>query len=206
MKALALLFLTASLASAAIPEITTLAGKTYRQCEIVRVHPDGVSFTHATGAAKVLFEDISPAWRGRLGYDPAKAERYRREQEEKRKLAEEARRNREAELAAAMALAQQMELARLRGTEERARAQLLAAQNAPQKLVPEAPPLGAVHDAGGGWSRAVWYSQPWQGSWLGGYHGGWPVHAGWGGYCRPRFHASGCLTGRAGGVTFVIRR
>ena len=70
MKALALLFLTASLASAAIPEITTLTGKTYRQCEIVRVHPDGVSFTHATGAAKVLFEDLSPVWQGRLGYDP----------------------------------------------------------------------------------------------------------------------------------------
>ncbi|HRJ10475.1 MAG TPA: hypothetical protein PLP58_17980, partial [Prosthecobacter sp.] len=115
MRTLALFFLSGALACAGVPEITTLTGKTYRGCEIVRVHPDGVSFTHATGAAKVLFEDLPAEWRARLGYDPVKAEAWKREQEEKRKLAEEARRKREAELSQALALAQQIELARLRG-------------------------------------------------------------------------------------------
>ncbi len=208
MRTLALFFLSGALACAGVPEITTLTGKTYRDCEIVRVHPDGVSFTHATGAAKVLFEDLPAEWRARLGYDPVKAEAWKREQEEKRKLAEEARRKREAELSQALALAQQIELARLRGMEEQARAQVLAAQAAPRSVVPEAPPLGAVHDAGGGWSRATWYAQPWYGPWQGGFisgYGGWPAYPGWG-VCAPRHRVSGSYHGRAGGVIFSIGR
>ena len=76
------LLASASLHAAPIKEITSLKGKTYYQCEIVQVHPDGVAFTHANGAAKVLFTDLPQTWRDRLGYDPQKAKAYEREQAE----------------------------------------------------------------------------------------------------------------------------
>ena len=89
-----LLALTAMLPAtvmATIDRITTIRGKSYRQCEIVRVHPDGVSFTHANGAAKILFTDLPESWRKRLGYSPAKAEAYEKELAEKRERQAQAR-------------------------------------------------------------------------------------------------------------------
>lgn len=147
--ALAALCPTAVLAT--IGSITTLTGRTYRKCEIVRVHPDGVSFTHANGAAKVLFMDLSPSWRARLGYSPAKAAAYEKELSEKRRRETEARAARQAELSRAMILAQEMELTRLRIAEQQATAAARAAAqnyNFPAgSAFPLLPPLGAVFDS-----------------------------------------------------------
>lgn len=80
---LSLLLASGSLAQAAMPnqidEFTTLTGRTYRQCRISQVHPDGVSFFHSKGAAKVLFADVSDSWKKKLGYNPKLAEDFAKE-------------------------------------------------------------------------------------------------------------------------------
>lgn len=220
MKALAPLFLCAltavSLRAAPLAEITTLTGKTYRQCEIVKVHPDGVSFTHANGAAKVLFTDLSATWRERLGYDPVKAKAYQREQEERRQQQAETRRKHEEERGQALLQAQQIELARLRGIEAQARAaQMVAAQNPPvEPAVPVVAPLGATFDSrdyrGVGYrdrSYDFGYGAGYYPGWYGGgYSYGYPGY----GPCYPHSHShigiGGSIRGRVGGVTFSIGR
>lgn len=137
-----------------IPEITTLQGRTFRHCEIVRVHPDGVSFRHATGAARILFSDLSPEWRGRLGYDPEKAAAHRREQKELAEKREEARKARAAvEEARFRELAEAAARARIQIMGQEAQARALAREEASQaafapSIVPVLPALGAVHDPG----------------------------------------------------------
>lgn len=137
-----------------IPEITTLQGRTFRQCKIVRLHPDGVSFRHATGAARVLYSDLSPEWRGRLGYDPEKAAAHRQEQKELAEKREEGRKARAAvEDARFRELAEAAARARLQILGQEAQARALARQEASQaafapSIVPVLPALGAVHAPG----------------------------------------------------------
>jgi len=54
-------------------ELTTVTGKAYHQCRVVKIEPDGVSFRHANGAGKVLFTDLTKPLRDHFGYDPVKA-------------------------------------------------------------------------------------------------------------------------------------
>lgn len=137
-----------------IPEITTLQGRAFRQCEIVRVHPDGVSFRHATGAARILFSDLSPQWRDRLGYDPEKAAAHRLEQKELAEKREEARKARAVvEEARFRELAEAAARARIQIMGQEAQARALAREEASQaafapSIVPVLPALGAVHDPG----------------------------------------------------------
>lgn len=216
MKAFTPLLLTllalASAHAAPLEKISTLTGKTYRQCEIVKVHPDGVSFTHAHGAAKVLFTDLPQEWRTRLGYDPAKAKAYQREQEERRRAHAALRRKQEEERGQALLMAQQIEHSRLRGIEVQARAELEAMAKAPPPnppLVPEVTPLGAVFDSRD--YRGVGYRD--RSPWLG-YGYGYPYsgYLGGGAYCPPYLHRPcapyyhGSFSGRIGGVTFSISR
>lgn len=159
---LLLLFAALGCASAApLEKLTTLSGKSFRQCEIKRVQPDGITFTHATGAAKILFTDLSPEWRSKFGYSPAKAAAWKEEQEAEKRRQQAARRQREEELGRAVAEAEQR--ARIRQLGQLAQAQaLLTAQAAAQQaaapqvgtpaaataapsLVPVLPALGAVH-------------------------------------------------------------
>ncbi|MCB1279492.1 hypothetical protein [Prosthecobacter sp.] len=82
--------------------IETAQGKVYQQCKILKRDPDGVSFTHSKGTAKVLFTDLSESQRNILGYDAQKADAYEKERADARKEAEEARRARETKIAEAM--------------------------------------------------------------------------------------------------------
>ncbi|HYF36793.1 MAG TPA: hypothetical protein VD994_15970 [Prosthecobacter sp.] len=136
---------------AAIDKITTLTGKTYHRCEVVRVHPDGVSFTHSNGAAKVLFVDLPESWRKRLGYSPAKAAAHERDLADKRQRQAEARAEYQKQLARAMVAAQEAEATRLRIAEEQARAAIRAAElnalYAPRSAYPLLPAIGAVFDS-----------------------------------------------------------
>ena len=50
-------------------DITTLYGTTYREVRLVRVEPDGVTWTHATGLCKVPFADLPEAVRRTYHYD-----------------------------------------------------------------------------------------------------------------------------------------
>lgn len=270
------LLIAASLQAAPLEKIITLTGKTYRQCEIVRVYPDGVSFTHANGAAKVLFTDLSQELRQRLGYDPAKAAVYQREQEAARravvekhaqavaspdlqptvvspveeapgrpellshaespnglssryypdlftpvdlsppiplelpaelrvKLGEEKKQAEAQQAAVADPIhnAHLMELARLRGAEIQARAQLEAVAKAPlpnPPLVPVLPELGATFDSSD--YRGVGYRDRSLGYFPGYYgYGSYPIL--WG--CYPYYPRMGAeLRTRIGGVTLTI--
>ncbi|MBE7496742.1 MAG: hypothetical protein HS117_17510 [Verrucomicrobiaceae bacterium] len=84
---LATLLLGGITASAMAETITTLRGRTYQGCRIKQVHPDGVSFTHRDGAAKILFTDLPSSMRSKYGYDPKKAAAYSKKVEEERKEA-----------------------------------------------------------------------------------------------------------------------
>jgi hypothetical protein len=176
----------AALAHAApIAKITTLTGKTYRQCQIVRVHPDGVSFRHADGAAKVLFTDLSKEWRARLGYDADKAAAYQQELADKREAAKAARAK--VEEARFKLLAEAAERARIQslGQEAQVRATVQQQDFGPS-VIPVLPDLGAVHQPGGDFGR---YERPYTPFWNGGY--GFPAGYGYGYGCGTGFYPPG---------------
>lgn len=112
MKTLSLLIVTIQLglvvaATAYEPTtIETAHGKKYLQCKIIKRDPDGVSFTHSRGTAKVLFSEMAEPMRNALGYDAQKENDYEKGRQEARKEAEQARRARDAKMAEAMAAAQ----------------------------------------------------------------------------------------------------
>jgi hypothetical protein len=65
-----------SLASADVIDLTTTNGRTYKQCRIVKMETDGVSFRHANGAGKVLFKDLTKDLREHFDYDPVRAQAH----------------------------------------------------------------------------------------------------------------------------------
>jgi hypothetical protein len=56
-----------------IGTITTLLGKTYENCKLLKVQPDGVVISHSQGIVKVPFSYMTPDLQKRFGYDPNKA-------------------------------------------------------------------------------------------------------------------------------------
>ena len=70
-------------------DVTTLSGTTYREVRLVRVEPDGVTWTHATGACKVNFTDLPEAVRRTYHYDPKRAAAYQTAQTQARQQAAE---------------------------------------------------------------------------------------------------------------------
>ncbi len=172
MKPVLLALLAALSAAADAPfSLTTLDGRSFRDCVIVRVHPDALSFRHASGAARVEFEALDPSVRARFGYEPQRAEAHRREMAKAQGEAKLRQEQRDREMSEALAVAQRAEVERLRVETEQARALLAADWARPlgPPLVPEPVPLGEAFTAGGGWSRSdgAWLL-PW-GVWGGGY-------------------------------------
>lgn len=90
---LVLLISVGAVSKAATPsrvaEFTTLTGRTYRECRISQVHPDGVSFFHSKGAAKVLFADMSDEWKSKLGYNAQREQEFQKEAAMKKFLQQE---------------------------------------------------------------------------------------------------------------------
>lgn len=82
---LTLAVLAALAATVFADTITTLRGRTFVDCKIAQVHPDGISFTHRVGAAKILFTDLPAPLREKYGYDPQKAAAYSKKITEQRK-------------------------------------------------------------------------------------------------------------------------
>jgi hypothetical protein len=60
--------------------IVTISGKTYTDCVLSRATPDGISFMHSLGVAKVPFSDLDPALAAKFGYDPAAAQKYEQQE------------------------------------------------------------------------------------------------------------------------------
>ena len=56
--------------------LTTTTGRTYEQCRIVKMEPDGVSFRHAKGAGKILFKDLTKDLREHFDFDPVRAQAH----------------------------------------------------------------------------------------------------------------------------------
>ncbi len=70
---LSLTFSTIASADAGVTSFTTRNGKTFRNVSISKVDPDGITFTHSKGMARILYADVPSASRAQLGYDPARA-------------------------------------------------------------------------------------------------------------------------------------
>jgi alanyl-tRNA synthetase len=53
--------------------LTTLDGKTYLNCELLRIDPDGITVNHSTetGITKISFVLLSPDLQRKFGYNPA---------------------------------------------------------------------------------------------------------------------------------------
>ncbi|MCO5045345.1 MAG: hypothetical protein M9935_08740 [Kiritimatiellae bacterium] len=56
--------------------ITTRKGTTYENCRLLRVEPDGISYAHSRGIAKLLFSELPPEFAKRYGYNPQAARDY----------------------------------------------------------------------------------------------------------------------------------
>src|SRR5438552_15874019 len=57
-------------------DITTLDGRTYRDCRVSRADPDGVCVLWSGGGARIKFANLPAAIRFRYGYDAQKAAAY----------------------------------------------------------------------------------------------------------------------------------
>ena len=56
--------------------ITTRKGVTYENCRLLRVEPDGISYAHSRGIAKLFFSELPPEYATRYGYNPQAARDY----------------------------------------------------------------------------------------------------------------------------------
>jgi hypothetical protein len=57
-------------------DLTTNDGITYRKCKIIRVEPDGITFSHSKGVAKIEFPQLPEEYSEAYDYDPEEAEEY----------------------------------------------------------------------------------------------------------------------------------
>lgn len=56
-----------------IGTVTTLDGRTFHNCKVLKVETDGVTFSHDDGITKVLFPLLPPNVQKQFDYDPQKA-------------------------------------------------------------------------------------------------------------------------------------
>lgn len=100
--------LTLSLtASAGAADLTTVQGRSYQNCKILKVSPDGVTFRHTKGVARILFSDMTTASQKEFGYDPDKERAFEKQQAEVRAQKRELARQQAEAAAKAYAVAQQ---------------------------------------------------------------------------------------------------
>jgi hypothetical protein len=74
--------------------ITTLDGKTFQKCQLLKVDADGIVVNHSEGITKILYGLLPPELQKKFGYDPHQAaaltEAQIQFQEEQRKAAAQA--------------------------------------------------------------------------------------------------------------------
>ena len=59
-------------------DITTVDGKTYRDCRVSRVDPDGICVLWSSSGARIKFANLPEPVRAQYGYDPEKAGAFER--------------------------------------------------------------------------------------------------------------------------------
>jgi hypothetical protein len=72
-------------------DITTLSGKTYKNCQILAVEADRLRIMHSTGVTSIEFDDLPEPIRKRYHYDPGKAAEVKTKRLEKDSIAAEAK-------------------------------------------------------------------------------------------------------------------
>ena len=70
-------------------DLTTLSGQTFHDVQPVRVEPDGITWKHAEGVAKVDFSDSPATVRAAYHYDAGKAAAYHEARAQAQRQAEE---------------------------------------------------------------------------------------------------------------------
>ena len=68
-------------------DITTRDGTTYHNAKVTGVDPDGIRVTHASGVAKLPFEDLPDTLQKQYHYDAAKVAGYRKQVDDAQKAA-----------------------------------------------------------------------------------------------------------------------
>lgn len=115
-------------------EITTVSGRSYQQCKVIKVTPDGVTFRHSHGIAKVLFSDMTENAQKAFGYDEGKEKAFQdqqaKERAEKKEIAKQ--KTQAAAKASAKARQAQLESQTLLAMQRAANAQVLAVQQQQQ--------------------------------------------------------------------------
>lgn len=56
--------------------IITIKGITYENCKLLRVEPDGISYSCTRGVVKLPFSELPPEYAARYGYNPQAAGEY----------------------------------------------------------------------------------------------------------------------------------
>lgn len=93
--ALLLSVLPASAAPKIYGTITTRDGRSFYECRVLHIYPDGVSFSHKNGAAKISFAELPENLRSEFRYDPKAETEYQKEQAALRKAEQERQKQRE---------------------------------------------------------------------------------------------------------------
>lgn len=170
--------------------LVTRSGRTFYDCQIVRVHPDGVAFTHRDGAAKIPFKDLPEKLRRDFKYDPKAEAEYQREQAALRKAQKERQRQREIAMEEQLAEAQMAEASYL--------ASAASVYNAAAPMSPALPgePVQSVSYASPSWvgtpiTGTAFGSGRYRRSWSGYYPFGYGYGYGYGyptaGYTYPAY-------------------
>ena len=71
-------------------DFITVDGHVFRNVEVLKTEPDGLTFRHAGGVTKRRFVSLLPDVRQRYGYDPEASKKYIKEQSDAKERAEEA--------------------------------------------------------------------------------------------------------------------
>jgi hypothetical protein len=177
----------------------TMAGRLYRDVQITQISAGGISFSHADGAARLRFDDLTPEQRRYFGIngDDAAAvyaremkarDAYERKVEEREKARRELAEKEATERAEARRLAM----------EKAAREREIAAAAEPAGIIPPYPTIQRVDSGLRISSRSSGYD-----GYYGGFGYGYPVRYGY----RPTFHYRGshCRPHYGTGIHFTVR-
>ncbi len=191
--------------------ITTRDGRSFHECKVMRVYPDGVSFTHRNGAAKIAFKDLPENLRREFRYDPKVEAAYQKEQAALRQAEKERQKQQEIAMQEKLMEAQMAEASYLAAARQIAAAQSPATSSMSLALPGEklsvtsfqtpswvgtpitGPAIGGNAYRSGSFSRWGTYPYGYGGGYYSGYGYGYPYYNGYsyGGYPYGGYYGGG---------------
>jgi hypothetical protein len=182
-----------------LDQFETMSGRVYRDVQITKISDGGISFSHADGAARLRFDDLSPAQRSYFGIKVEDAAAiYAREMKARAAYEREVeQRERERRELAGKEAAERAEAWRL-AMEKAAEHRAATAAAQPAETIPSHPTIKRLDSGLRHSSRSSSYSR-----YYGGFGYGYPIRYNYspgfrygGGYCRPSFGT---------GINFIVR-